>query len=495
MKCLYIISVGPGNRDWLTIEAVNRIKSMDVIAVPDPKCDTRSLALEIAREFIPGSAAIEYLSLPMTYNREKLERAWKESALKLSSHIIQGKKVGMIVLGDASLFGTSIYIANELKSLDSSTKIILTPGVISPVAAAARLNEPLARGDQPLTIIPDTTDTRDLIKALNGNGNIVLMKISRSINKIIDVLKTYGILSRASVVIKAGMKDEEIILDVSTLQDRKLPYMSLMIIRNSQPNKKTSNKNSKLYIVGIGPGDRGNMTFRAYEAIKDADVIVGYKTYLSLISDIIKDKDVRSGVMTQELERAREAIDIAMKGKTVALISSGDAGIYGMSAPVFEVLESTGWKPGTPPEVEVIPGVTALCAAAALVGSPISHDFCVISLSDLLTPWETIKKRLQAAASSDMICALYNPKSTKRTEFIVIAQKIFMEYRASETPVAIVNSAYRENEHITVSTLKEFCDNEIDMLSTVIIGNSNSKGLGDLIITPRGYSNKYRLKR
>jgi precorrin-3B C17-methyltransferase len=247
----------------------------------------------------------------------------------------------------------------------------------------------------------------------------------------------------------------------------------------------------KILLVGFGPGAPEHMTYRAREAIAEADVVIGYSTYIKLVQELLDGKEVVRKGMTEEIDRCVEAYEQARQGKTVALISSGDIGVYGMAGPTFEVLLQAGWTPASGIAVEVVPGATALNACAALVGAPLTHDFCSISLSDLLTPWPVIARRLEAAARSDFVVALYNPKSGRRTRQIVEAQRILLRHRRPDTPVAVVKSAYRRRQNIQMATLEAMADCDIGMLCTVLIGNSSSFVREGLMITPRGYANKY----
>ncbi len=250
-------------------------------------------------------------------------------------------------------------------------------------------------------------------------------------------------------------------------------------------------KTGKIMLVGLGPGAVEHMTGRARAAIAEADTIIGYVTYVRLVADLIDGKEVIKKSMTEELDRAIEALDRARQGKKVALISSGDAGVYGMAGPTFEVLFQAGWTPDSEIEVEIVPGASALNTCAALVGAPLTHDFCAISLSDLLTPWPTIARRLDAVAYADFVVALYNPKSGRRTRQIQEAQRIFLRHRDPKTPVAIVKSAFRPKQRLEFTTLEKMAEADIGMLSTVLIGNSNTFIRDGLMVTPRGYANKY----
>ncbi len=246
-----------------------------------------------------------------------------------------------------------------------------------------------------------------------------------------------------------------------------------------------------LYVVGIGPGAQDHATPAALKAIAESQLVVGYSTYIRLVRHLLEGKEIIKTGMTEEIGRARAAIERAKDGATVSLISSGDAGVYGMAGLVFQVLKEMGWKKGDSPELRLIPGMTALNSCASLVGAPLVHDSCSISLSDLLTPWSVIEKRIEAAASADFVIGLYNPASGRRTRQIVEAQAIVRRHREGSTPVALVKSAYRDMQQVFLTDLDNFLDYEIGMLTTVIIGSSNTFMFEGYMVTPRGYTNKY----
>jgi len=255
----------------------------------------------------------------------------------------------------------------------------------------------------------------------------------------------------------------------------------------AQAEKEYIGHTGKLYLVGIGPGNLNQITPAAKTAIVEADLVIGYKLYIDLIKSLKRPGQiVEASPITQEQQRAKRAIELARWGMTVAVVSSGDCGIYGMAGLVLEELQATGWN-GKSPQVQVFPGISALQSAASRVGAPLMHDFCAISLSDLLTPWEMIQKRLHAAASGDFITALYNPRSKTRTKQIVTAQEIFAQHRKPDTPVAIVHGAYREDEQVILTTVEKMLEQPIDMLTTVIIGNTTTRNHAEWMITPRGY--------
>lgn len=250
----------------------------------------------------------------------------------------------------------------------------------------------------------------------------------------------------------------------------------------------------KLYIVGVGPGSHDHMTFRAREAIRESDTIVGYETYVNLVADLISGKETHRYAMTQEVERARQCIELAAEGRTVSLVSSGDPGIYGMAGLIYETLADSGWD-RSGPEVEVVPGVSALNSCASIIGSPLMTDFAVLSMSDLLVPWEIIEKRVDAAARGDFVMVIYNPASKRRKRQMQDARSIVLKYRKPSTPVAIVKGAFRDSESVVLTDLErmEEHSDKLGMISTVIIGNSSTFTYNDLMINPRGYKSKYSL--
>ena len=238
----------------------------------------------------------------------------------------------------------------------------------------------------------------------------------------------------------------------------------------------------KVYVVGLGPGGVEQMTRRAQETLAACDVIAGYNVYIDLIKDDYKDKEFLSTGMRKEVERCKLAIEEALKGKTVAMVSSGDAGVYGMAGIMYQIAAEFPEL-----EVEVIPGITAACSGAAVLGAPLISDFTLISLSDLLTPWEKIEKRLDLASQADFVICLYNPSSFKRHDYLQKACDIMLKNQRADVPAGIVRNIGREGEEYEIMTLAELRDAQVDMFSTVIIGNSQTEVINNKMITPRGY--------
>jgi precorrin-3B C17-methyltransferase len=239
-------------------------------------------------------------------------------------------------------------------------------------------------------------------------------------------------------------------------------------------------------VVGIGPGQAIGLTLEARQVLEDAEVIAGYHTYLDLVAELITGKNIIGSGMMQEVARCEAAVEQAKAGHRVAVISSGDPGIYGMAGLVLELVIKL--PEPLRPEVRIIPGVSAVGSAAAALGAPLMHDFAVISMSDLMTPWELIERRVKAAAEADFVIAIYNPKSNRRTEQIEKVREILLRHRAATTPVGVVRSVSRPDQEVVITTLDHFTEEKIDMFTTVIIGNTQTFRAGNYMITPRGYA-------
>src|SRR5215213_4403795 len=245
-----------------------------------------------------------------------------------------------------------------------------------------------------------------------------------------------------------------------------------------------SKTGGKLFVVGVGPGHHDHMTYRAKQVIEQSEIIVGYDTYVSLVEDLIVGKEVYRYAMTQEVDRANQAIGFAEQGKIVSLVSSGDPGIYGMIGLIYEILSEKGWNRENGIYVECVPGVSSLNSCSALIGSPLMTDFAVVSMSDLLVPWDIIVKRVEAAALGDYVTVIYNPASKKRIHQLRDTRDIFLKYRNPETPEAIV-----------ITTLDRMLEHQdmLGMITTVIVGNSSTFTYDGMMINPRGYRSKYEL--
>lgn len=239
----------------------------------------------------------------------------------------------------------------------------------------------------------------------------------------------------------------------------------------------------KLHVVGFGPGGRDDMTFRAVRTIENADIVTGYTAYVNLMREVFPDKEFKATGMMREVERCRMAIEDASSGKDVAMISSGDSGIYGMAGIIYQLADEMG----ADIEIDSVPGITAASSSASILGAPLMHDLAIISLSDLMTPLDLIMRRVDRAGESDMIIALYNPKSKGRTEYLDQARNILLKHRKDDTPVGVVRNAGRDDETHWITTLRDLDDSKVDMFCMVIVGNSQTYVSNGKMITPRGY--------
>jgi precorrin-3B C17-methyltransferase len=522
---LYAIGVGPGSPDLLTVRAVEILRKVPVIFSPLSAMGTTSRALEVVTPYLDRSRQrLVELAFPMQKEQEELESEWEEAVREIVTNLGPQEEGAFITIGDVSLYSTFYYVQRILTARHPEVKLELVPGIPSFSAVAALLQIPYGIADDRIAILPATFERERLARAIQEHDTVILMKVNRVLDQVIDLLETRGLLDKAVFITKCGMPDQEVVYDLRSLRGSSPSYFSLILVNKSaersaasvpaaktvsgpqrirrSPAEKTAPPagdgsppvpGGKLSLVGFGPGSHDHLTFRARAAIDDAQTIIGYRTYVMLVKELIKGKEVFYTGMTEELDRARRAVELAWQGKRVALISSGDVGIYGMAGPALECLKERGWTRGCGLEVEVVPGVTAASACGALLGAPIIHDFCAISLSNLLTPWEVIVRRIEAAARADYVVALYNPKSGRRTQQIVETQKIMLKHRRPETPVGIVKSGTRQGERVVITTLAEMLNHEIGMLTTILIGNSTTFVWEEMMVTPRGYQSKYVL--
>lgn len=535
---LYAIGVGPGAPDLITLRAAEILKRVPVVFSPLSAMGTTSRALDVVRGLIdPSWQQIVELTFPMQKEQDELEGEWEDAATEIVEQLRRHGEGAFITIGDVSLYSTFIYVQRILEVQHPDLIVEMVPGIPSFSAMTALMGMPYGQGDDRIAILPATFGPDRIAAVLREFETVILMKVNRVIDEVLDTLEQLGLTDHATFVSKCGMPDQDVVYDVRTLRGQRPSYFSILLVtKTARPSGTTvappppnlaagvpltapapingsaqtpsaghsvaatpsapdepSKPGGKLFLVGFGPGNHDHLTFRAREAIGEAEVIIGYRTYVRLVRELIEGKEVHYTGMTEELDRARKAVDFAYAGRKVALISSGDVGIYGMAGPALEILKEKGWRRGCGVDVEVVPGVTALSACGSVLGAPINHDFAAISLSNLLTPWEVIVKRIEAAAAADYIIALYNPKSGRRTQQIVETQKILLKYRLPATPVGIVKSGLRQGQRVVQTTLADMLKHEIGMLTTILVGNSTTFTYEGLIITPRGYQHKYEL--
>ena len=523
---LYAIGVGPGAPDLLTLRAAEILRRVPVIFSPLSAMGTTSRALDVVRGLLdPARQQVVELTFPMQKEQDELEGEWEEAADEIVEQLRRHGEGAFITIGDVSLYSTFIYVERLLAARYPDLVIEMVPGIPSFSAMTALMGMPYGQGDDRIAILPATFGPERIGAVLRDFETVILMKVNRVLDEVLDTLERLGLTEHATFVTKCGMPDQEVVYDVRTLRGQRPSYFSILLVSKSARPSGTavatpprpspaaatpvaasaaiavapdssigpSTPGGKLFLVGFGPGNHDHLTFRAKQAIGEAEVVIGYRTYIRLVRELIEGKEIHYTGMTEELERARKAVNFAYAGRRVALISSGDVGVYGMAGPALEILKERGWQPGCGVEVEVVPGVTALSACASVLGAPVVHDFAAISLSNLLTPWEVIVERIEAAARADYVIALYNPKSGRRTQQIVETQKILLRHRRADTPVGIVKSGLRHGQRVVQTTLADMLSHEIGMLTTILIGNSTTFTYEGLMITPRGYQHKYDL--
>jgi precorrin-2 C(20)-methyltransferase len=533
---LYAIGVGPGAPDLLTLRAADILRRVPVVFSPLSAMGTTSRALDVVRGLLdPARQEVVELTFPMQKEQDELEGEWEEAAGEIVAHLRRHGEGAFITIGDVSLYSTFVYVQRLLEARHPDLVIELVPGIPSFSAMTALMGMPYGQGDDRIAILPATFGPERIGAVLQEFETVILMKVNRVLDEVLDTLERLGLTEHATFVEKCGMPDQQVVHDVRRLRGQRPSYFSILLVAKTArpagtavapppphlapgvpldaparraaagppapaagepavaPPEVPSKPGGKLLLVGFGPGNHAHLTFRAREAIGEAEVVIGYRTYVRLVRDLIQGKEVHYTGMTEELERARKAVAFAYAGRKVALISSGDVGVYGMAGPALEILKEKGWRPGCGVEVEVVPGVTALSACASVLGAPVVHDFAAISLSNLLTPWEVIVQRIEAAARADYVIALYNPKSGRRTQQIVETQKILLRHRRPDTPVGIVKSGLREGQRVVQTTLADMLQHEIGMLTTILVGNSTTFTYEGLMITPRGYQHKYDL--
>ncbi len=447
------IGLGPGNPDLLTLAAVKALKDSRKVYVPG----------KMAAELVAPYAKADVLDFPMIQDEAELSKLWETNAGIVADEA--GKSmVSFAVIGDPNFFSTFSHLRRTIKEKYPEIEITTIPGVSAITAQASRTNISI---ESSFTVSDGSpVDTKIILKTKNPQ------KVKEELAK-----EGFNDLIYAE---RLFMENENVTRDIPQKGD----YFSMLVAGRRRSKKQ---QKGKLYIVGIGPGAVEHLTGKAKNALIGSEYIIGNGTYLDQIAEITKNsKIIRSG-MGGEIERARKAVELG-KDHVVSIISGGDANIYGMAGLVLEVAEKESNI-----DIEVIPGVTALSAAASLLGAPLVNDFSVISLSDLLTGIDIIERRLDKAAEADFAIAIYNPKSRSRRHNFEGAVEIIRKYRNDNTPVGIVKNATREGETVIATTLGRVMEYNdiIDMSTIVLIGNSESKLWDNRIITPRGYQRKY----
>ena len=483
----YGVGLGPGDPELITLKAARIIGAADVIAY-HAGVRKESHARRIACGLFPPGVIEEELRYPVTTGTTDhpggyagaLADFYDESEARLAEHLAAGRTVVLLAEGDPLFYGSYMYMHDRL-SPRFRTEVV--PGVPSFAAATAAVASPLVRQTDVLTVLPGTLPEPELARRLADTDGAIIMKLGRTFPAVVRALAAAGRLEHALYVERAS-QDGERWLPVSEVDPSSVPYFSLIVVPGdslaADPGGRrvsTSSTNAdrarrdqiaELVVVGLGPGPADWLTPEVSAALAEVDHVVGYAPYVNRVPQRAGLTRHASG-NTVEVDRARLALDLALAGERVAVVSGGDAGVFGMAAAVFEAAEDPAYA-GVP--IRVLPGVSAVQAVAARAGAPIGADFAVVSLSDRLKPWPVVEQRLRAVAEADLVLAIYNPASRSRTTQVAEAQKLLLEHRSPDTVVIVGRDVGRAEESLTVTTLVELDAASIDMKCLLIVGAS-----------------------
>ncbi|GGT93347.1 precorrin-2 C(20)-methyltransferase [Streptomyces coeruleorubidus] len=489
---LYGVGLGPGDPSLMTVRAVEVIAEADVIAYHSAR-HGRSIARSIAAKHIRADHIEERLVYPVTTEttdhpggyKGAMEEFYAEASARLAAHLDAGRTVAVLAEGDPLFYGSYMHMHKRLADR-YDTEVI--PGVTSVSAAAARLGTPLAEGEEVLTILPGTLPEEELTARLASTDAAVVMKLGRTFAKVRSALEGSGRLGDARYVERATMAGERL-AELADVDAESVPYFSVAVLPSQVDTERPqARERGEVVVVGTGPAGPLWLTPETRGALAAADDLVGYTTYLDRVPR--RPGQVRHGSDNRvESERAEFALDLARRGRRVAVVSGGDPGVFAMAT---AVLEAASHEEYADVPVRVLPGVTAANAAAARAGAPLGHDYATISLSDRLKPWEVIAERLHAAASADLVLALYNPGSRSRTWQVGKARELLLEHRAPDTPVVVARDVGGTGERVRIVRLADLDPAEVDMRTILLVGSSQTRAVrrGDgeeFVWTPRRY--------
>ncbi|MFT4035685.1 MAG: precorrin-2 C(20)-methyltransferase [Patulibacter sp.] len=530
---LYGVGVGPGDPDLMTVKARRLIEQADVIAYPiAANRSARGVARSIAEPFLTD----RQVQLPMVYPvttghtdhpggyEGALADFYDASAAQLAAQLDAGRDVVVLCEGDPFFYGSYMYLHERLASR-YPTEVV--PGVTAFSGAAAAAGAPLVKRDDVLVVLPGTLAEDELRAHLQMADAAVVMKLGRRFPGVRDALAATGMGERA-IYVERATSPQQRVAALAEVDADQVPYMSILLApgtdqgcdaplaaqqRDGQPAPgphaaaaaaataaaaavsaadvaPVATSAGRVTVIGLGPGGAETLTPEAHAALAEATDVIGYDTYLARVPQ--RRGQRRHGSDNRvELDRARHALELAAAGARVAVVSSGDPGIFAMATAVLEALDGAD-RPLRDVEVEVLPGISAVQAVAARVGAPAGHDLCLLSLSDLRKPWPVIERRLRAASAGDLVLALYNPASRSRREQLERAVAVLREDRAAATPVVVARAVRSDEEQITVTTLGALDPSVVDMRTLLLIGSTQSRvierpGRAPLMWTSRDY--------
>jgi precorrin-2 C20-methyltransferase / precorrin-3B C17-methyltransferase len=492
----YGIGLGPGDPELITLKAARVIGESDVVAY-HAGIGKQSYARTIAADLIPADAVEEELRYPLTTGTTDhpggyagaLADFYEQSAARLAAHLDAGRTVALLAEGDPLFYGSFMYMHDRL-STRFATEVI--PGIPAFAAATATTASPLVRQTDVLTVLPGTLPGAELARRLADTDGAIIMKLGRTFPAVRRALAAAGRLDHAVYVERASHPQQRW-MPVADVEEATVPYLSLIVVNGDSLNGprsrvavdeplSTETGAAELLVVGLGPGPDSWTTPETAAALAEVQHVVGYGPYLARVPQREGLQRHASG-NTVEVDRARFALELALRGEKVAVVSGGDAGVFGMASAVFEAADDERFAMVP---IRVLPAVSAVHAVAARAGAPIGADFAVLSLSDRLKPWSVIDARLRAVADADLVLAIYNPASRARPDQIASARKILLEHRCADTVVVVGRDVGRAEESLTVTTLGTLDTDAIDMKCLLLVGASTTRATAaGRVWTPR----------
>ncbi|MFI0470147.1 precorrin-2 C(20)-methyltransferase [Saccharopolyspora sp. 5N102] len=496
---LFGVGLGPGDPELVTVKAARLIERAEVIAYHSAR-HGRSIARSVAEPYLRPGQIEEALVYPVTTEttdhpggyQGAIDEFYADCAARLAAHLDAGRDVVVLAEGDPLFYGSYMHMH---KRLAGRFRAEVVPGITSVSGASAALGRPLAERDEIFTVLPGTLPPDVLAERLATTDAAAVLKLGRTFEGVRQAFEKAGRLDEAWYAERATT-DRQRLQPLADVDPETVPYFSLALlpgpansataIHAAAAVADSGAERGEVVVVGLGPGGREWVTPEAQAALAAADDLVGYAPYLARIPDNPRQRKHASDNRV-EAERAEFALELARRGSRVAVVSSGDPGVFAMASAVLEVAAERSDVP-----VRVLPGMTAAQAVASRVGAPLGHDFCVLSLSDRLKPWEVIVERLRAAASADLVMAIYNPASRSRTWQVAAARDAVLEHRSPDTPVVIGRDVGGPAESIKVVRLADLDPSDVDMRCLLLIGSSTTRLVGgadgrDVVFTPRRY--------
>ncbi|WP_030176554.1 precorrin-2 C(20)-methyltransferase [Spirillospora albida] len=490
---LYGVGVGPGDPELVTVKTARLIAEADVVAYHSAR-HGRSIARRIAAPYLREGQVEEPLVYPVTTEttghpggyQGALDDFYADCAARLAEHLDAGRTVVVLSEGDPLFYGSYMHLHKRLAP-HYPTEVV--PGVTSLSAASAAAGLPLVERDEVLTVLPGTLPADELARRLRDTDAAAVLKLGRTFPKVRQALDDAGRLADAHYVERAA-SDAERVLPLGEVDPADVPYMSLALLTSpagtsfTAPAPARPDGEGSVAVVGLGPAGRPWLTPEAQDALAAATDLVGYGPYVDRVPPNARQRRHVSGNRV-EADRARHALKLARDGARVAVVSSGDPGVFAMATAVLEVADEEEFA-DVP--VRVVPGLTAAQAVASRAGAPLGHDFCVLSLSDILKPWEAVARRITAAAEADLVMAFYNPSSSRRKWQLPAARDLLLEHRSPDTPVVIGRDVGGPEESVTVTTLGDLDPERVDMRCLLIVGSSATRVTDrGVVYTPRRY--------